>query len=90
MARFTPDGVLTHPYITDNFVLSAQNAIDKGVQLSNSPIDPNKVEFSPNAGPEQRAGTDFVVSGSFLSWNALALELLLDVGSSFSIRYITN
>lgn len=81
------DGVNGSGYWTDNFVLSALQHAAKAVNLEYTPLDPTKVELVPYGGPEQRSTVDFVVTGNVLSWDGLALELLLDVGSAFSVRY---
>ena len=72
---------------TDNFTVNAQSLSDKFVILSHTPAFPDKVELSVFGGIEQRPGVDFVVTGTALSWNALALELLLDEGTAFTVRY---
>lgn len=72
---------------TDNFTVTAQNMSDKFVTLSHIPAFPDKVELSVFGGIEQRPGVDFVVIGTTLSWNALALELLLDIDTAFTVRY---
>lgn len=59
----------------------------QGITLPEVPVDPSKVLVSPFGGIEQKAGTDFTVTGDFLSWSAMALELLVEPGSELLIRY---
>lgn len=77
-------------FITDNYVLTPTDLAAKQVELSAAPANPFKVELVPYGGIEQRAGVDFTVSGRVLSWSSLALELLLDAGSAFSVRYVPS
>ena len=72
---------------TDNFTVTNQDLANKFVTLSRTPAFPDKVELSVFGGIEQRPGVDFVVTGNILSWNALALEMLLDPGTAFTARY---
>lgn len=81
------DGLNGSGYWTDNFVLTLAQHAARAVNLDYTPLDPSKVELVPYGGPEQRSTVDFVVTGNVLSWDGLALELLLDVGSAFSVRY---
>lgn len=82
-----PPGPSGSEFVTDKFTADSTAFSNRGVYLSAVPADPLKVEFAPQFGIEQTAGIDFVVTGNFLSWADLALELLLDAGSAFSVRY---
>lgn len=73
--------------ITDNFVVTQLILDAKQVTLSRLPADPLKVEFATYHGPEQRAGVDFVVMSNILSWDSLALEILLELNDAFAVRY---
>lgn len=77
-------------YVQDNFTLSPLNLSEKKITLSKTPADPLKVSFVPYRGIEQEPGVDFIVTGNELSWDGLALELLLEVGDRFSVRYLPN
>lgn len=72
----------------DDFVADAEMLSDKQVLLSAIPVDPMKVELIIYSGIEQKSGVDFYVSGQYLRWDGLALETLLEVGNSFSARYV--
>lgn len=76
--------------IQDNFVVDASALADRAVPLSDAPADPSKVELIVYGGPEQRPGVDFAVSGNELWWSGLALELLLEQGDAFSVRYMAS
>lgn len=72
---------------TDNFEVTPLAISQKQVVLSHTPTQPTKVELSVFGGIEQRPNVDFIVTGDVLSWSGLALELLLDVGTAFTVRY---
>lgn len=74
-------------YKQDNFIINLQNITDKKITLSTLPLDPSKVSLTIKGGIEQWANVDFVVSGLELSWNGLALELLLEVNDYVIVRY---
>lgn len=81
-----PDALLR----TDNFVVTPTQLSAGQVTLTDSPADPLKVELIIFGGIEQRPGVDFVVTGNVLSWDSLGMELLLDEGTAFTVRYIVS
>ena len=87
--RGEPGTLLTTAFIQDDFVISAPQLADGEVSLSHAPANAAKVELSVYGGIEQRPNVDFVVTGQSLNWRGLALELLLDVGSALSVRYVS-
>lgn len=84
-----PPGPAGSAFQIDRFIITAQHRLDKALSLTKTPADPLKVIFVPYRGVEQESGVDFVVTGNTLSWNGLALELLLDTGDAVSIRYVS-
>ncbi|AXQ30442.1 hypothetical protein D0B54_17940 [Solimonas sp. K1W22B-7] len=77
------------PYCTEHFTVTPAMLAARGVALAEAPADPLKVELNIHHGIEQKPGIDFSVSGAWLSWDGLALALLLEGGDSFSLRYLT-
>ncbi len=76
------------PYRTDRYTVTPALIAARRVSLSDAPADPLAVELCVHHGIEQKPGVDFSVSGAELSWDGLALELLLESGDSFSVRYL--
>jgi hypothetical protein len=76
------------PYRTDRYTVTPAVLAARRVSLSDAPADPLAVELCVHHGIEQKPGVDFSVSGAELSWDGLALELLLESGDSFSVRYL--
>lgn len=74
--------------VQDNYLVNTTILANKSVLLSETPADPFKVELIVYGGIEQEPGVDFLVTGSTLSWDGLALELLLEEGNRFSVRYL--
>lgn len=77
------------PYRTDRYTVTPAMLAARRVSLSDAPADPLAVELCVHHGIEQKPGVDFSISGAELSWDGLALELLLESGDSFSVRYLT-
>lgn len=73
--------------VCDTFTIGSTQITAKGLMLNSLPPDPTKVQFLVFGGIEQRVGVDFTLTGRYISWDALALELLLDVGTVVSVRY---
>ncbi len=74
-------------YHQDNFTANSMIINNKTLTLTNFPSDPSKVTVVIRQGLEQFSGIDFQVIGKTLSWNGLALEMLLQVGDFFVVRY---
>lgn len=72
--------------IVEEFVLTAQQALDKEVQLAEAP-DPSKVILDLPNGTSQIFDFDFTVSGNILTWNGYALETLLETGDKLRVLY---
>ncbi len=73
--------------ITQQFTLTPTDIANHHVNLDFIPAS-NSVELWVIGGILQKENTDFMVTGQQLSWAALALELLLSVGSILHISYI--
>lgn len=58
-----------------------------GLTLMNVP-NRNTVRITPYHGDLQRLDVDYTVNGQEVSWDNLALELLLEVGDVVNIRYV--
>jgi hypothetical protein len=80
---------LGNTYISEEFVVTQSILDAKYITLQSTPSVPNEVELMIYGGIEQRHGVDFVLNGKVLSWNSLALELLLDLQTTFTVRYTT-
>lgn len=73
--------------ILDEFTLDAQNISDKYVILSNLPQDGSNVALNVVGGGSQIYGTDYTVSGFFLSWSGLALDGVFAPGDLIRALY---
>lgn len=80
--------VSTSDLIIQNFIATPSVLMDKLVQLEYAPRDPLEVGLHVFGGIEQKSGVDFAVTGNILSWNGLALELLLEPDAPFTIQYL--
>lgn len=76
-------------YKNEEFVITQAILDSKYITLQSAPSIPNDVELMIYGGIEQRHGVDFVVTNNILSWNSLALELLLDLQTTLTVRYTT-
>ena len=73
--------------VLDEFTLDAQNISDKYVVLSDLPQDSSTVALNVIGGGPQNFGSDYTVSGFFLSWSGLALGGLLESGDTLRALY---
>jgi hypothetical protein len=78
--------------VSVDITITAQMVLDKALTLPKEVFDASGFFLSVFSGLQQREGVDFVVtSGSDqLTWDALALELLLEEGDIIHVRYIFN
>lgn len=83
-----PRGLPGRELVTDEFTVTPAILVARKVMLSETPLDPQKVELIVFGGIEQQPAVDFVVEGRELSWAGLAMELLLESGSVFQARYL--
>ncbi len=65
--------------------ITSQHIADKQLILPETPT--GRVLFIPYGGVAQRMNHDFYVTGSVLTWDSLALELLLEVGDVIYIQF---
>lgn len=72
----------------EDFVVDANMIAEAWTFLQNAPVDPLKVEVVIQHGIHQRAGVDFYVTGNSLIWGGLGMELLLEEGDFFTVRYV--
>jgi len=70
-----------------NIVLTPVDIINASVMLDFIPAS-NSVELSVIGGILQKENIDFMVIGQQLSWETLALELLVSAGSILHLSYI--
>lgn len=68
-------------------VLSNTEIADKQLILQHTP-NRNTVNIQPHMGVSQFLDIDFTITGNILSWDTLALELLLTEGTLLFISYI--
>lgn len=73
----------------DTFTITQDMIDSKGIDLSYKPADPLKTYLDVRTGPRQWPNIDFTVDASSkrLSWDQLALELLLIVGDQVVVWY---
>lgn len=74
--------------VVEQITLSAQQIINKQVILAHTPTNPQSVEMTVIGGVDQEYGTDFVVSGTTLSWSSLSLDGILSAGDILKINYL--
>lgn len=67
-------------------VLTPLEIADKAMNLPSTPA--SVVHISLYGGIEQRQNVDFIVNGNVLSWDTLAMQLLVESGSVMSINYL--
>ena len=72
---------------TKVYVLTDQNLSDKGITLDFSPSDVTALILVPTGGAKQNYGVDFIVNGSFLTWDGLGLDGVLSAGETLVIYY---
>lgn len=71
--------------VLDEFTLDSQNITDKYVVLSDQPL--GSTALNVVGGGAQNFGTDYTVSGFFLSWAGLALDGILEPGDILRAMY---
>lgn len=67
--------------------LTSTEITNKQIALASTPRVNTAVELTPQGGCEQIYGSDFSVSGSTLTWNALGLDGILEAGDTVIISY---
>lgn len=70
-----------------DFVLSAGDISGKQLTLPFTPI-PETLQLDVYGGIRQRRNVDFIVSGNVISWDSMALEMLVEQDSVLSIQCI--
>lgn len=68
------------------YTLTSEDITNKYITLAVAPTHPELSRLSVIGGCEQAYGTDFVVSGSVLSWDSLPLQSLLQAGDKLIIN----
>lgn len=74
-------------YHVEKFTLNAGHITAKEVTLAAAPTTPTLTRLVVIGGVEQDYSTDFTVSGTALSWNALALDGVLLSGDKLIVIY---
>lgn len=69
------------------YEITSTDVLNKSITLEYTPINPAKVDLVIYGGTNQRSMVDFVVSGNTLSWDGLALELLIEENQYLCITY---
>lgn len=80
---------ITEEIIADDFIVTAQDVANKYVLLSRTPVTPTEVAVNVGGVP-QLYGLDFYVTGKFLAWDSLALEVDLAAGDRIRAVYGTE
>lgn len=79
---FTTTGVM----FQEQVVLSSDDIINKTLEMTYTPI--GLVNLTVIGGILQLQNVDFTVTGKIISWNSLALEMLVDEGSTIFLQYL--
>lgn len=79
--------VSTTNFYTQKFTLSAPQATAKSVNLANAPTDASKTVLVVRGAAGTAYLTDFIVSGTTLSWGGLALDGLLSTGDEITVLH---
>jgi hypothetical protein len=82
-------GVGSANFVVDYPSVNATDLINKYVVLSGIPNPATKTVLDIPTGTPQIYGTDFIVSGNQLSWNALGLDGQVNLGDTFRVQYFT-
>lgn len=69
------------------FTLTALDITNKFITLANTPLFPNEVDVYIYTGINQQVGVDFIINGNELSWDGLAMELLVSENSRIFVTY---
>lgn len=85
--EWIPQGSLIQGFITDVFTLDITAISAKKVKLSQIPKSSEGVRFSPDGGPDQRMGIDFILSGDEIIWIGLTLDGFLEIGETIRVSY---
>lgn len=70
----------------EDITLTPLMVLNKSLSLEYSPI-PESLEITNYLGILQEQNVDYQLNGQIVSWNSLALELLLEVGDKLRITY---
>ena len=73
--------------ISQEIVVDNQIYTNKRIILNNAPKAPEYLDLFIYGGIKQRPNFDFLLVGNIISWDSLALDLLVDVGTVISVRY---
>ena len=76
-------------FIVDYPSINSTDLLNKYIVLSGAPNPATKTILDIPTGTPQIYGTDFVVTGSQLSWNGLGLDGQVNLGDTFRIQYFT-
>lgn len=76
--------------VTDDYVVTATDIANKGITLPKEVYSATGFFLSVFMGNQQRNGVDYLIQdgGTFLDWDGLALEGLLEEGDVIHFRYI--
>jgi len=85
--EWIPQGSLIQGFITDVFTLDLAAISAKKLKLSQLPKSAEGVRFSPDGGPDQRLGVDFILSGDEIIWDGLTLDGFLEIGETIRVSY---
>ena len=76
--------------VSVDITITAQMVLDKALTLPKEVFDASGFYLSVFTGVQQQAQVDFLVStgSDLISWDGLALELLLEEGDVIHVRYV--
>jgi hypothetical protein len=80
----------THPWVVEDFTLTASDISAKELALASAPSDTNSLTFKIIGGIEQYEGIDFSISDATISWQGQALDGVLAEGDQIRISYLTT
>lgn len=73
--------------VTDTFTVTPEILLNKYVTLSHLPNNVDNLELFVFGGINQQINSDFAMNGQILTWENLALEMLLDNNTTFVVKY---
>lgn len=77
-------------YNVQFIILTTQDILNKYVTLEATPTVEEDVLVTPEGGPMQIYGNDYIVNGNQLSWDGLGLDGVLEVGEYLIVQMPIN
>jgi hypothetical protein len=74
-------------FIEDTYVLNSTDIANKGVTLSNVPLNASEAILDINGAPEMFYGIQYTISGKFLTWANTEIDGIISVGDVVRVIY---